>query len=365
VHLVFAWWRNLLTQPRTNRRIAVSLVAVLAVALTGCPNRTRDTDVMAKVSGYKITRAEVDKTFNEQIAGTQQKLSPEQDQMLRLQILQQLIGLRLYLQKAEKLGIVATDEDVDNRVNQAKALSTREEFEKKLQEMGVTESDYRQEIRKNLTIEKLLNKEIASKVTISDADLQNYYNEHKSQFNVIEPQYRLAHIFVSSQPNAPSGPIADKAQNDAQAREKIKMIYNRLASGEDFATVAAKYSEDTDTARSGGELGATPESQLRGTDPATRDAIAKLKPGQFSEIIPITNPTTQKPLGYRIVKLIGKEPAGQRDYNDPNVQQMIRTQLLNQREELLKEAYRENLHDSAEIHNYYAEQILKSANAQK
>jgi len=354
-----------LTQPRTNRRIAVLLGAVLSVALTGCPNRVKDTDVMAKVNGYKITRAEVDKTFNEQIAGTPQKLSPEQDQTLRLQILQQMIGLRLYLQKAEKLGIVATDEDVDNRVNQAKALSTKEEFLKKLQEMQLTEDDYRQEIRKNLTIEKLLNKEIASKVTITDNDLQTYYNEHKAQFNVVEPQYRLAHIFVSSQPSAPSGPIADKAQNDAQAREKIRMIYNRLASGEDFATVAARYSEDTDTARSGGELGATPESQLRGTDPATRDAIAKLKPGQFSDIIPITNPTTQKALGYRIVKLNGKEPAGQRDYNDPNVQQAIRTQLLNQREELLKEAYRENLHDNAEIHNYYAEQILRSANAQK
>ncbi|HEY6308818.1 MAG TPA: peptidylprolyl isomerase, partial [Candidatus Angelobacter sp.] len=187
----------------------------------------------------------------------------------------------------------------------------------------------------------------------------------KSQFNVIEPQYHLAHIFVSSQPNVPAASIPGKAQNESQAHDKIKMVYNRLESGEDFAALAAKYSEDQDTARSGGELGPTPESQLKNTDPATRDAISKLKPGQFSEVITITNPATQKVLAYRIVKLLGKEAAGQRDVNDPEVQQFIRTQLRNQREQFLKEAYDESLRDNAEVHNYYVDQILKSFGAQK
>src|SRR5262249_6886928 len=150
---------------------------------------------------------------------------------------------------------------------------------KKLQEMGFTEDEYKQEVRRNLTIDKLLNKEIASKVSISDADIQAYYNEHKSQFNVIEHQYYLAHIFVSSKPNDPSGNIPCTAQHDAEAKEKIRMIYNRLESGEDFASLAAKYSEDLDTARSGGELGAIPESQLKSTEAATREASMKLKPG--------------------------------------------------------------------------------------
>lgn len=339
------------------------LAAGLLLTLTGCPNRS-GADLMAKVNGYKIYRSEVDKSYNKQIAGATQKLTSEQEQALRLQILQQIIGLQLYLQKAEKLGIVATDEEVENRIN--KASFTKEEFAKRLEEMGMTEDDYRQEVRKNLTIDKLLNKEIASKVSISDADIQSYYNEHKSQFNVIEPQYYLAHIFVSAQPNVPSGPVPNKAQNEAQAHDKIRTIYNRLESGEDFATVASKYSEDLDTARSGGELGAIPESQLKtNTDVPTREAIAKLKPGQFTDIIPVTNPATQKILGYRIVKLLGKEAAGQRDLSDPSVQQLIRNQLRNQREQYLRAAYDENLRDSAEIRNYYVEQILKNAAAQK
>src|SRR5260370_37046942 len=107
------------------------------------------------------------------------------------------------------------------------------------------------------------------------------------------------------------------------------MINNRLESGEDFASLAAKYSEDLDTARSGGELGAIPESQVKGpnTDPTTRDAVAKLKPSQVTDVIPIVNPATQKVLGYRVVKLLFKEAAGQRDLSDPSVQQLILNKL--------------------------------------
>jgi len=102
-----------------------------------------------------------------------------------------------------------------------------------------------------------------------------------------------------------------------------------------------------------------PESQLKNTDPGTRDAIAKLKPGQFSDVITMVNPATHQ-VAYRIVKLIGKEVAGQRELSDPAVQQWIRNQLHAQREQLLKAAYDEVLRDSGEIHNYYADQILKN-----
>jgi peptidyl-prolyl cis-trans isomerase SurA len=60
------------------------------------------------------------------------------------------------------------------------------------------------------------------------------------------------------------------------------------------------------------------------------------------------------------VKLIGKEAAGQRDLNDPQVQQFIRNQLRSQREQILRAAYDEVLRDNAEIHNYFAEGILKN-----
>lgn len=336
------------------------LVFTLVLMLAGCPGRGTDKEVMAKVNSYKIFRSELDKNYNGRVAGSPQKPTAAEEEALRLNILSQIIDIQVHLQKAEKLGIVATDDEVESKFTQAKAPYTQEEFQKKLKDLGMTEDDYRQESRRNLTIDKLLNKEIGSKVTISDSDLQNYYNQHKADFNLIEPRYFVAHILVTTQPMGQPGESAMKAQNDAEAHKKINEAYHRLESGEDFASVATRFSEDTDTARNGGELGPTPESQLKNTDPATRDAILKLKPGQFSEAIPVINPTTRQPFGYRIVKLIAKETAGQRDLNDPQVQQFIRNQLRSQREQILRAAYDEVLRDNAEIHNYYAEQILKN-----
>lgn len=347
-------------QAHTVPRGFLSFALGLTLFLSGCFSRSGDDMVMAKVNGYKIMGSEVEKVYQRQIAGSPQKPTAEQEQALRLELLHQLIDLRLYLQKAEKLGIVATEDEIDTRLNQAKAPYTKEEFAAKLKEMGFTEEDYKQEVRRNLTIEKLLNKEISARVEISDADIQNYYNDHKTQFNVIEPQYYLANIFVSSLPNLQSSNPSERTRTDAQAREKIKRIHDELERGADFSVLATKASEDPDTARTGGELGATPESQLKNTDPATRDAIAHLKPGQFSDVIQVVNPNTHQNIGYRIVKLNGKEAAGQRDLSDPSVQQLIRSQLRNQREQFLRAAYDEVLHNEAEINNYYAASILKN-----
>jgi len=343
-----------------ERRGKLPFIALLlALFACGCNRQGSDKDVLAKVNGYKVLRSEVDKAYNSQTAGSPQKLSPAEEQALRLNLLHQLIDIRLQLQKAEKLGIVATDDEVEGRFNQAKAPYTKEEFEKRLKDLGLTEEDSKQEIRRNLTIEKLRNKEIDSKISITDADIQSYYNQNKPQFNLVEPQYDVAHIIVTSQPGPQPSPIPKKAQDDAQARKKIQEAYNRLESGEDFGTVAAQLSEDTDTRNNGGELGLAPESQLKNTDAATRDAILKLKPEQYSGIISVVNPQTRQPVGYRIVKLKAKQVAGQRELNDPNVQQFIRSQLRNQREQILRAAYDEVLHDGADIRNYYAEQILK------
>jgi peptidyl-prolyl cis-trans isomerase SurA len=351
-------------KPRTGV-CCLGLVCMLALlaGCSGCSQASSSQDVMAKVNGYKILRSEVDKSYNMQIAGSPQKPTSAEEEALRLNILEQIIRVQLHLQQAEKLGVVATDDEVDSKFTQMKAPYTQEQFQKQLKDQGLTEADAKQEIRRNLTIEKLLNKEIGSKVTISDNDIQNYYNQHKAEFNLIEPRYFMASISVAVRP--PGQPPGDKGQTDAQAKQKIEMIYNRLESGEDFGAVAAQWSEDADTAHNGGEMGPVPESQLKRTDAATRDAVQKLKPGQYSNIIPVVNPETHQLVGYRIVKLIGKEAAGQRDLNDPAVQQWIRNQIRTQREQLLRAAYDEVLRNKAEVHNYFAENILKNTAAQK
>src|SRR4029077_8616426 len=241
-----------------------------------------------------------------------------------------------------------------------KSPFSQEEFDKRLKEKKITLADFKRDIRRSITVDKVMNKGESSQISVTDPDIANYYNEHKSEFNLIEPQYHLAQIMVSPTPNPQVHDQNNKAQNEADARKKIQTISNRLDSGDDFATLAMNYSEDPETSGNGGDLGTIPESSLRNTDPGTRDLVLKLKPGQYSPIITVMNPATKQAVGFRIVKLVSKDPAGQRDLSDPRVQQAIRSQLHDRREQLLKAAYYEMLRDSAKVDNYYAKKVLDS-----
>ncbi|MFB3916989.1 MAG: SurA N-terminal domain-containing protein [Terriglobales bacterium] len=339
---------------------AIPLLLVFSVLL-GCQSKQAG-DVMAKVNGRKIMRSEVEKYYQNQTSGAPQQPTEEQATSLRLSILKELIDNEILTQRAEKLGLLATDEEVQRKLNEIKAPYTQEEFDKRLKDRHISLDDFKQDLRRSLTVDKVLNKEINSKIDIKDADITSYYNAHKSEFNLIEPQYHVAQIIVTAQPAPQVRNLKnDKAQNEAEARKKIQMIINRLDSGEDFATVAMNWSEDPETAGNGGDLGFAPESSLKSTDPLTRDAVLKLKPGQYSSIVTLANPQTRQVYGFRIVKLLAKEPAGQREINDPRVQQAIRDQLRERREQLLKAAYFDVVRDQAKVENYYAEHILKNS----
>jgi peptidyl-prolyl cis-trans isomerase SurA len=313
-------------------------------------------DVAAAVDGRKIYRADVDKYYQNQTAGSDQQPAGEQAISLRLSILKELIDNEILMRRAEKLGLLATDDEVESKLNEIKSPYTKEEFDKRLQEKKITLDDFKRDLRRSLTVEKVLNKEISSKITVTDQDITSYYNSHRSEFNLIEPQYHLARILVTTTPNPQVRNLKnDKARNEAEARKKIQMIQNRLESGDDFATLAMNFSEDMDTSANGGDLGFQPESSMH---TEAGGAIMKLKPGQYSPIIPVGNPTTKQLFGFQIVKLISREPAGQRELADPRVQQAIRAQLRDRREQLLKAAYYEVLRDQAKVENYYAEKVM-------
>jgi peptidyl-prolyl cis-trans isomerase SurA len=354
--------------PRGFRRL-LPLVAVFAVYfMAGCQSKQGGADVMASVDGRKILRTDVEKYYLNQTAGSDQPQSPvgEQATSLRLSILRELIDNEIVMRRAEKLGLLATDEEVDREVNKVKAPYTQEQFDQKLKDKKITLDDFRRDLRRSLTVDKVLNKEVTSKINITDQDVSDYYNAHKGEFNLIEPQYHLAQIYVSPLPNPQVHNLKnDKAQNEADARKKIQMLSNRLDSGDDFATLAMNYSEDSETSANGGDLGFTPESALQRTDPTTREVVMKLKPGQYSPVITVADPVSKRIVGFRVVRLVAKEPAGQREYSDPRVQQAIRSQLRDRREQLLKAAYYEVLRDGAKVDNYYADEILKNAGTGK
>ena len=346
------------------RFVAALSAATLLAVLAACNSQTGG-DVMATVDGRKIFRSDVDKYYDNNVSSAQQVPTGEQATALRLNILKQMIDDEILMRRAEKLGLLATDEEVDRKYNEIKSPFSQEEFDKRLKDKKITLADFKRDIRRSITVEKVMNKEVSSKINVTDQDITEYYQAHKGEFNLIEPTYHLAQIMVTPSPNPQAHNQNDKAQNETEAKKKIMMISNRLDSGDDFATLAMKYSEDPETSGNGGDLGTVQESGLKGTDPATRDAVMKLKPGQYSAVISVVNPANRQAVGYRIVKVVSKEPAGQRELSDPRVQQAIRSQLHDRREQLLKAAYYEVLRDSAKVENFYAKKVIDTNGMEK
>jgi len=334
--------------------------ATSMLLLAGCHKGPQD-GVVATVNGHPILRTEVDKVYDAQLASNPQQQAPSADQAnsLRLNILHELITESFVEQRAAKQNLTATDAEVDGKLAEMKAPYTEEQFNAQLKASNRTLDDVRHDLRRSLTIDKLLNKEINSKITVTDADVSGYYAAHKAEFALVENNYHLAQIQVSDQAAQQSGNLQNnKASGDDEAKRKIQALKNRIDAGEDFGALAMNFSERQDTAPNGGDMGFVPESQMKG-DPNTYAAIMKLKPGQTTDILPLLDATTHKPAGYAIYKMISKEPAGQRDLNDPRVQQAIRQQLHDSRSQLLKSAYFEMLRDQAKVENYLAEEIFK------
>jgi peptidyl-prolyl cis-trans isomerase SurA len=349
---------------RSFRNVSVPVVLILASGLlpiAGC-NRGHNADVVATVNGHAIMQADLDKAYKLQLGDPTQQQQPSQEQAdsLRLNVLRELIDEEIVEQRAAKMNLTATNEEVDAKLAEMKAPYTEEQFQQRLKASNQTIDDVKHSLRRSLTINKLLNKEINSKITVTDADVTSYYNQHKAEFNLLETKYHLATIQVTSQPSPQPGNLqGSKATNDVEAKKKVQALKNRLDSGEDFGTIASNWSEQPETAPNGGDMGFVGESQLH-TDPMVFAAVTKLKAGQITEILPLLDAQTKRPAGYAIYKLISRDPAGQRDVNDPRVQQAIRQQLRDVRSQLLKSAYLEMVHDQAKVENFFAEQIFKN-----
>jgi len=276
----------------------------------------------------------------------------------KLELLGSLINNEIMLQRSEKLGLTAVDADVDTEFNKMKAPYTKEEFDRQLASRRMTVDDLKSQLRRDLTIQKLINKEITSHITITDADVAGFYNANKPSFNLAEPQIHMAQIAVTPVPDPNVRNLKNsKAKNEAEARQKILEIEARLKKGgpdNDFSMLAQNYSEDPQSAPNGGDMGFVPESALEKANPELRKMVVSLQPGGISPVI-----HTQE--GYRILKVISKEPAGQRELNDPRVQQSIRETLLNRKDQLLKAAYYEVARNATRVENYLARSVLDNA----
>jgi len=333
----------------------LGILAALGVA-PACKKQGPPTpDVWAVVNGEAVKRDEVEKYYRSRVTRETQEPSQEEALSLKLNILDELINNEILLERAKKLSLEASDGEVEDKFTEFKSPYTEDEFQRQMKDRGFTVDDLKRDLRRQLSIQKLINKEVVAKVTITDQDVTDFYNQNRSQFNVAEPQYRIAQIVVTPRKD----PLLRNRKNDdatteAEARHKCATLLERLAGGADFANLAMDYSEDPTTATTGGDLGYVPESALSQSDPALKKVVLALKPGQTSGVIALRD-------SYRILRLIAREAPGQRDLADPQVQQTIRDTLRNRKEQLLRAAYLATARDEARVTNYLARQVIESA----
>jgi peptidyl-prolyl cis-trans isomerase SurA len=341
-----------------KRIVAVPAALVAALSLAACKHAP-PANVAAEVNGHAVTNAELDKTYQAQYAQQSEGSSDDQVMAQKLDVLSNLITNEIMLQRAEKLGLTAVDADVEAEISKLRSPYTKEEFDKWLSDRHMTLDDLRKQVRSKLTVDKLVNKEITSKITITDADVKGFYEANKPSFNLTEPAVHMAQILVTPFPDPNVRNLKNsKAQNDKDAIVKIQDIAARLKRGEDFGMLAQNYSEDPAYAPNGGDMGFIKESDLDKANPELKKMVFSLPPNGVSGIIHTTE-------GYRILKVISKEPAGQRALNDPRVQQNIRETLINSKDQLLRAAYYETARNSARIENYLARSVVDNAGKTK
>lgn len=331
---------------------AAALVCLLAWA--AC-QESGGQELLATVNGERITSADLDRYRWSKLPGGQEPAGPPdagQEISQRFALLRELIDQRMLGQRAAEMGLVATDAEVDAAVERhVVEYATRAALERFLDDKGLTFDGFRTELRQRLTVERMIQTEISSRVEVGADEMREYYDSHEGAFSVYEEQMHLAQILVSASAVSPIPNLRnDDATGSDAAREKIEWIQEELASGADFEKLAREYSEDPVYAATGGDMGFIPQSALESTDIRLRREMIGLEPGEYSKIVETDGE-------FRILHLISIERAGQRPFEDQDVQRSIRAVLTNRKEQVLRAAFYEVERNRAGIRNYLAERI--------
>lgn len=252
--------------------------------------------IVAVVNEDVITRRELDDALKTAIQQLQKQgvLAPAPE-ILEKQMLERIILDRAQLQLAKETGLIVSDAQVEQtvrRIAQENGMSL-EEFRSALERDKVSFSKFRDEIRREIILARLREREVDSRVNVTEAEIDNFLRTQETSSGKVE-EYRLAHIYVR---------VAEEANAEqAQARRKrAETALAQLKSGVEFAKVAAAFSDASD-ALEGAVLDWRPVTRLA---TVFTEALTTMQPGELSPVIRSVN-------GFHILKLLdrrGREAA--------------------------------------------------------
>ncbi len=213
--------------------------------------------------------------------------------VLERQMLERLIMDKVQLQHARDIGLRIDDVQLDQALQRIAAGNkmTMAQFREALQKDGVAFDKFREDIRNEMTIARVREREVESKIAISEGEIENYLSGESAKAGTSE-EYEVAHILLRA-------PESASPEQISGLKAKADQVLDRAVKGENFSQLAAAYSAAPDGLQ-GGSLGMRPLDRL---PTIFSEVVVKLKPGEVA-------PLLRSPNGFHIVKLVSKRGGG-------------------------------------------------------
>ena len=251
--------------------------------------------VLAVVNHHVITKSQIDRslapTFKKLHAQYRGSAYRELVTSLEYKLMMKKINEQLEMEEADRTGLTLSDEELDRTIDsimQKNNFTARWQLKQALSEQGMNYHQYREQLRKQMTILKLINTEVRSTVVISQDEVRQYYLDHREQFR-LPPHVTLADIFLKTPPGATPAQVA-------AVREKGNHILRQISRKDDFAILAGSESEGPNS-DNGGNLGDLTKDQL----------LPELIGPAFSVPVGGTSGLIQTDRGFYIIKVLKRE----------------------------------------------------------
>jgi peptidyl-prolyl cis-trans isomerase SurA len=258
-------------------------------------------EIIARINNQIVTRTEYVRSRDQLKQEAQQQDPSNVDKIVAERdkdVLRDLIDQQLLLEKGKDLGITG-DTEVIKRLDEMRKemnLGSMEELEKAAQSQGVSYEDFKQNLKNQIITQQVISKEVGSRMSISKEEMQQFYDEHKSQLEQPE-QIRLSELLVSTEKKDKDS-VPDEAQL-AAAQAKASDLLDKIRKGAAFDEIAKKNS-DGPTAAQGGDLGYFKRGTLA---KELEEKTFAMKPGDVSDVI-------RTKQGFVILKVAEHQSAG-------------------------------------------------------
>lgn len=313
------------------KRVSVVAPVVAVMGLVACGKKVPDEELVAKVNGEGITKAQFDSMVERNMAryrGSGHTLPPGIEVRIKESVLRRMIDDEVIAQKAKDIGVSVSDDELNKKFQEHKdRFRTDKAFEDYLKRSNNTEENMKADLRRNMLRDQVVEK-LSGEITVTPEEISKYYEDNQQRF-LEKEQVQVSRILIRSEAR-PDAPEAEKATADKKAQAEAKQVYEKAKkAGADFGALAQEHSNGPEKSRRG-QLGWL----TRGRMPAAFDDVAfSLEPGTVSEPVQTRD-------GWEIIQVTEKRPERQRTLED--VQESIKNSLLaRRRNEKRREVLRE------------------------